>query len=119
MIEGAGHHLQASSGLLVKRPKSQIVVLQIFQESLHRLLEKGMRGWIACRQKVVVHPPRGPHKAVQDVGGWRHDVFLEPEVTVLIGEGHTTILRWHEKTGEGPLSSAEIFGFSSFSMRTY
>src|SRR5437879_6675155 len=117
MIEGASHHLQPGSGLLIKRPESQIVELQIFQQSLHRPMEKALRGWIGSRDKVVVYSPSRPDKAVQNMSGGRHDVFLEPEVTALIGEGHTTILSWHKKTGEGPLSSVDILGFASFSMR--
>src|ERR1039458_9729438 len=90
MIEGAGHHLQARSRLLIKRPESQIVVSQIFQQSLHRPLEEILGSWISSRQKVVVHSPSRPDKAVQNMGRRRDDVLLEPEVTLLICEGHTT-----------------------------
>src|SRR6266853_2431985 len=117
MIERASHHLQPCSGLLVKRPESQIVPLQIFQQGLYRPAEKALRGWIGGRDEVVIYSPSRPDKTVQNMSGGRHDVFLEPEVTVLIGEGHTTILSWHKKTGESPLSSVDILGFASFSMR--
>ena len=49
----------------------------LLPERTHRLLPEVFGGGIAQVDRIVVHPPTGPHESVEDVGGWVDDVLLE------------------------------------------
>jgi len=100
VIERAGNHGQARAGLLVQRPESEVVAVKIVKQCLNGAREKMVYGLIFGRQKVIVHAPCGPDESVQNVRGRRDDVFLEPEIAALIGEGNTPGRDWLKEAGE-------------------
>src|SRR5436305_3600080 len=108
VIERTGHHLESRSRLLVQRPKSHVVRIQVAQKRAHGLLEKRLRGWITRGKKVVIHTPGGPDESVENMRRRRDDVLLEPQITPVIRKDHTAILDWQQKTGKCFLGGVQI-----------
>ena len=86
VVKRACHHRQACAGLLVQRPKSEVKSIQVVEQCLHRSREKFASSVVAGTEKIVVDTPSRPDEPIQNMSGRRDDVFLEPEVAMLVGE---------------------------------
>jgi len=114
MIEGAGDHREARAGLLVERPESQVVAIEVVEHGANcarkEILRRGMLG----SEEVVVDAPGRPDESIQDVRGRGDDVFLEPKVAGFIGEGDASSLNVVVEGREGAFGGIEIFFFARF-----
>src|SRR5579859_3215294 len=114
VVKAAGDHGQARARLLVERPESEIVAIQIVQQGANAAGKKLMRGMVASCQEVVIDSPQSPDESVEDVCGRRHDVFLKPEVPGFVGEGYAALVNGPLKAGEGLAGGIEITRVAGF-----
>src|SRR2546427_4472839 len=112
MIKGTGQHLQPGTGLLVKGPKTYVIMPQIGCEGAHRLVEQPLCQWFAGSKEVVIDTPTSPNKAIQDMSGRGDNIFLEPGMTTFIHVYNTTLIYGVQEGRKGPQSRIQIGGTS-------
>ena len=108
VIERAGHHGQARAGLLVERPESEIVAVEIVQQGADGAGKSSLRGQGLAWSGNSRRRPRSPDESIQYVGGGRDDVFLEPQVAGLVGEGDAAVVHGLTGSWRGRAGGVEI-----------
>jgi hypothetical protein len=119
VIERARHHRQTCAGLLVERPESQVIALQIVQQGSHSPRKHFLGRFVGCGKEVILNAPKRPDETVENVRRWRHDVFLEPKVAGLVGESDSTLGDGALKAHEGTLGRLEIERVPRFLMSAH
>src|SRR5579862_8323972 len=91
VIEVARDHGKAGARLLIQRPESKIVAIEIANQRSNAAQKEVMSRSIPRSENVIVDSPQGPYESVQDMGRRRNNVLLEPKMSVGIGEGNTSV----------------------------
>ncbi len=91
VIKGARDHGKAGARLLVQRPESKIVAIEIANQRLNSAQKEIMSRGIPRRENVIVDSPQSPDESIQNMGRRRNNVLLEPKISGGIGEGDTSV----------------------------
>src|SRR5579862_1257016 len=108
MIKRARNHRQARPRLLVERPESQVIAVEIVQQGSHSAGKQAVRSALFRRQKIVVDTPESPDKSIQNVSRGRNDVLLKPQIATFIDECNPTFAEGVFEARVSPPGGIEI-----------
>jgi hypothetical protein len=113
MVKRAGDHRQTRARLLIKRPEAQVIAAQVLLQSPDCRCKQFPSFTRSGRQKKIVHAPCCPDKSIQDVSWRRHNILLEPQVTLWISKGNPASLSATNKTAERSGGSVQVFAIAA------
>src|SRR5580693_9814930 len=116
MVEGTRHHGKPSVGLLIERPETEVIAIEICAQGKCGLREQVSRDGAFRRQKIIVDAPCRPDESIKNVRRRGNNVFLEPKVAAFVGECNAALDGCFEEGVEGPLCSYEICVGASFAI---
>src|SRR6266576_2314511 len=117
MIEGTGNHLQARSRLLVERPETRVIKIEILRQGLCDLVEQYTGSRLVGGKKIVVNSPGGPNAPVENVRRGVDDVFFDPRVSLIVDEYHASVLDGLPETLKGTTRCILIAVVARFQIR--
>src|SRR5579863_1006273 len=91
VVELARKHWQHSARVFIKRPESGIKAGKGAAQSPHCTVKQVPSGTVLRGESIVINPPNGPNKAVENMSRGPNNIFLKPSVPMQIDIRHPTV----------------------------
>ena len=113
MVERAGEHFEASSGLLIERPVASIKAREVVNERFDSAIENVFRRRSSARHPEIVNAPQRPDKTIQDVGRWIDEILFDPQVDFVVHTQDTSLGDGAGQCYEGAIGGLTVLCIAS------